>query len=623
METSFLLNDYEAVFNSAPFPCILINADDPLFTVTDINEKYLNLSGYKKERLIGKSLFNAFNDVGASYVQVFAETLNQVINTKKAVQKDIVRFDSKPIQNNTKPDLWTTLNTPICDERGEVVLILHCAVDVSSVTFKEPASETIKAFKQKVDFYKSIFWQAPMGIGIWEGPDFITIDINPTLAGFYDRDVSELMNRKIFEVFPNADETWRPIMTEVYTTGKPYKGFELEVDLSNGKAHQPSYVDFIFVPHVEDDGKISGVIGVSIDVTKEVELRKTVENDAIIMKIAAESAKLGVWDIDLRSRMIHSSSYLWMIDFPLQKSEYTIKEFVDMVLPEDRHLLYKSIKRAVKNFNLQVRVKWLDDTIHWLQLTGNILKNDNQEPIRIVGTTIDISDTKELEIRKNELISTVSHELKTPVTSIKAIAQILERKFNESEDKLTAELLHKLVNQIKRLTDLIHDLLDASLIEGGKLQLKKTNFMFNELVQEIVTEIEKTFPSHKIVLEKNPIANCFNDKERIRQVIINLLTNAIKYSPTKDKVVVEVKFKDNSIHCSVQDFGVGIAKDKESQIFQRFYRIIDEQHYGFQGIGIGLYISKQIIERLHGKIWFKSTENKGTTFYFSIPCKDC
>ena len=88
-------------------------------------------------------------------------------------------------------------------------------------------------------------------------------------------------------------------------------------------------------------------------------------------------------------------------------------------------------------------------------------------------------------------------------------------------------------------------------------------------------------------------------------------------------MVVEVKFKDNSIHCSVQDFGVGIAKDKESQIFQRFYRIIDEQHYGFQGIGIGLYISKQIIERLHGKIWFKSTENKGTTFYFSIPCKEC
>ena len=101
-----------------------------------------------------------------------------------------------------------------------------------------------------------------------------------------------------------------------------------------------------------------------------------------------------------------------MIDFPLQKNEYTIKEFIDMVLPEDRHLLYKSIKRTVKNFNVQVRVKWLDDTIHWLQLTGNILKDDNQEPVRIVGTTIDISDTKELEIRKNELISTVSHELK-------------------------------------------------------------------------------------------------------------------------------------------------------------------------------------------------------------------
>ena len=626
MESTSTLDTYKTAFEHIPVACILLKPNYPDFTIVDVNEQYVKTLGWPKNLLINKPVFEALSfdkaaETSSKTIESLRSYLLQVINTKKSVEHGAIRFDViNPLSGELEQKYWTSKSTPILDANAEVAYILNCPMDVTeNEQLRTRGRQMEEAAKFQREFYENIFLQSPVGIGIWEGPDFITAMINPALAKFYNREAESILGIPIFESFPEAKLLWGAIMTNVFETEEPYSGVELPIDVwVEGKLHR-SYVNFSIVPYYEPDGTMSGVIGVSIDVTQQVMLRKELEKSELIMKIAVESAGLGIWDIDLRTRQVFSSSHIWIAGFPMEKSLYSLDEFVLHLIPEDRSKLDETLYGQERHFTLVLRAIWADKSMHWIQLTGNILKDDDDKPIRVVGTTLDITARKELEQRKDELLSTVSHELKTPVTSIKAIAQLLERKFEPMGDKTAIDLIHKLVNQIKRLTNLIHDLLDASLIEGGKLQLNKNHFLFDELVEEVVADVQRTTATHTIVFERPGEIKSFSDKERIRQVIINMLTNAIKYSPNADKVIVRVELNNHCIRCSVEDFGVGIAEEKHAQIFERFYRVIDDKHSGFQGIGIGLYISKQIITRLDGKIWFESKPEDGTIFQFEVP----
>lgn len=627
METKSASNIYKNIFEIIPAPCIIVKTDLPQFTVVDVNQQYLDITKDKKEYLIGKSFLESLHHISdeddddtvlkiARYQDIFTSLLH----TKQAVRHEITRFDIwNPQENRFHKKYCNNVSYPIFDEYGSIVLILVYILEVTEKqNLIERESSLIESSLLKSEFYESVFIQSPVGIGIWEGPNFITKKINPALTEFFGQEPETIIGKPIFDIFPKSKNLWESILSKVYETGEPNKGIELPVDLDFEGREKRSYVNFGMVPYINPEGKLTGVLGVSVDITQQVQLRKTLEENELKMKIAVESAKLGLWDVDLRSRQVFSSSYIWIPGFPMDRGSYSLQDFIDTLLPEYKEVVVNAFNGLVDNFSVQVQVKWSDQSIHWIQLTGNLLKDEQGNALRMVGTTLDITEQKELDRRKDELLSTVSHELKTPVTSIKAIAQMLERRFDHSDDKPTADLLHKLVNQVRRLTNLIHDLLDASLIEGGKLQLNKTHFLFDELVEEIVSEIQRTTIVHTITICCHTPIPCFSDQERIRQVLINLLTNAIKYSPKADQVKVSVTHANQRILCSVEDFGVGIAMDKAGQIFERFYRVMDDKHSGFQGIGIGLYISSQIINRLDGKIWFDSKEH-GTIFSFEVP----
>lgn len=626
MEKTATINLYNVVFQNIPVACILLQPDYPNFTIVDVNAQFASNLGWPKDHYIGKPIFEALlvntADMESNKtVENLKLCLQQAIVTRSRVDHGVLRFDLKHADTGQyEHRYWTSTSTPILDQNGDVLYLLNCPVDVTEKQELaqrgrnlEEASSTLR------EFYHSVFLQAPVGIGIWEGPDFITTMINPALAKFYNHDEQSLIGRPIFDAFPASRLLWGTIMTNVMETGKPYTGVELAVDLTVDGELKRSFVNFSIVPYYQSDGRMSGVLGVSIDSTQQVVLRKALEKSELIMKIAVESAGLGIWDLDLRTRAVFSSSHIWIAGFPLEKSSYHLDEFLEQLVPEDRKKLDEALNGAAAQFTIILRAVWADKSLHWIQLTGNILKDENDLAIRVVGTTLDITDRKELEQRKDELLSTVSHELKTPVTYIKAIAQLLEKKFEPLGDQIAIDLIHKLVNQVKRLTNLIHDLLDASLIEGGKLQLNKNHFLFNELLEDVVSDVQRTTSTHHIVLQDCPEIHTFSDKERVRQVIINMLTNAIKYSPKADKIHVCMELSGHCVKCSVEDFGVGIAEEKQAQIFERFYRVIDDKHSGFQGIGIGLYISKQIITRLNGKIWFESKPDEGTIFSFEVP----
>ena len=230
----------------------------------------------------------------------------------------------------------------------------------------------------------------------------------------------------------------------------------------------------------------------------------------------------------------------------------------------------------------------------------------------------EIEFRKEAERKKDEFISIASHELKTPMTSIKGYIQLLERSLDKN-DPATAKLrLHKVQNQIEKLNLLVADLLDISKIESGKLKLNKQYFPFNALVEHIIEIMQQSNPFVKILKKGNFEVDFFADEMRIEQVIINFITNAIKYGPDGKEIQLTVELRGNDLYFSVKDFGIGMSEEHLQKIFHKFYRI-EETSERFQGLGIGLYICQEIIERHHGEIGANSILNEGSEFYFQIP----
>jgi len=219
---------------------------------------------------------------------------------------------------------------------------------------------------------------------------------------------------------------------------------------------------------------------------------------------------------------------------------------------------------------------------------------------------------------KDEFIGIASHELKTPITSLKAHVQVLHHKLMKQEDIKSAEQTAKMDAQLDRLTSLIRDLLDVTKIEGGKLQLHQSYFDFNELVAEVIEETQRTTKTHEIIKKLDRTCTVYADRERIGQVITNLITNAVKYSPKATSVIVKTVTTKSNITLCVQDFGIGIPKRKQPKVFDRFYQVNESAKESGAGLGLGLYISSEIITRQGGKIWVESVPGEGSTFCFSL-----
>ncbi|GLV53894.1 hypothetical protein KDH_07450 [Dictyobacter sp. S3.2.2.5] len=242
--------------------------------------------------------------------------------------------------------------------------------------------------------------------------------------------------------------------------------------------------------------------------------------------------------------------------------------------------------------------------IHGVDVTDQVLARQHSE---------------ELSRQKDEFIGVASHELKTPVTSLKGYAQLLERRFRQEGDERSATLLQKMDAQINRLTNLVRDLLDVTRIEEGQLIFHPSSFEMSALISEIVEDMQRAAPKHHILQDLTPGITITADRERIGQVLINLLTNAVKYSPQADTIVIKTRCTDDAVITSVQDFGIGIPAEKQPHLFERFYRVEGESQFTYPGLGLGLYISSAFITRHHGSIWVESELDEGTIVSFSLP----
>jgi PAS domain S-box-containing protein len=291
-----------------------------------------------------------------------------------------------------------------------------------------------------------------------------------------------------------------------------------------------------------------------------------------------------------------------------------------LIHPADLQHVTDNWKKSIINktpYKIEYRFKNLNGEGYRWHLSRAIpVRDDQGNVLKWFGTNTDIDEQKQVEKQKDEFISIASHELKTPLTTIKAFFQLFKKAATNNEK--ANNFIDKAANQLARLEKLISDLLDVSKINAGQMIYNHEEFNFDEAIRESVESIQHTVSTHEITVDLATNVSFKGDRLRIEQVINNFLTNAIKYSPDSNEIVLRSEVQQNSIIVSIQDFGIGIEAENLNHLFDRYYRI-NNSSMRFQGLGLGLYISAEIIKRHNGSFWIESEPGKGSTFYFLLP----
>ena len=291
--------------------------------------------------------------------------------------------------------------------------------------------------------------------------------------------------------------------------------------------------------------------------------------------------------------------------------------------PQEKEIseLVKEVLESGEELEVEVLIKNISTNSYHFHLLRIIPFLENSQERNWVGTFTDIDAQKRIEKEKDEFLSIASHELKTPLTSIKAYLQLMDRKLDLANNAVAAGFLSKALGQAEKLSGLISDLLDISKLENGQLKIIYKVFNFEQMINEAVENIYQMRQDSNVEIIRQGDIIDFEfegDQVRIEQVLINFLSNAIKYSPNSKSVIINTVLSDSCVTVNVIDSGIGIPLVKQTEIFKKFYRV-EESSLKFQGLGVGLYICAEIIKKHNGTIGVISEEGNGSTFYFTLP----
>lgn len=375
------------------------------------------------------------------------------------------------------------------------------------------------------------------------------------------------------------------------------------------------------IPILNEDNSIKEWVGVHTDITEEKEQQQILFESEQKFRLLADSMPQFIWTGNAQGNLNYFNEAVYKYS-GLTAEQINTDGWLQIVHPEDRDENIKAWLHSIstgQDFIFEHRFRRHDGEYQW-QLSRAVAQKNAAGNIQMwVGTSTNIHEIKQMDEQKDFFINMASHELKTPLTTIKGYVELLQSYHQDSSDNLLITSLATINKQVLAVSRLISEMLDISKIKSGRLSYNKQDFEMNELVNEVVTEIQLIKPGQEITFCKTGDTLVHADRERIAQVMINFLNNAIKYSPGCNKVKLESIIKDDEVIISVEDFGIGISKKDKDRIFERFYRVEGKNEKRFPGFGIGLFVSSEIIQGHGGKIAVKSEPGKGSVFYFSLP----
>jgi PAS domain S-box-containing protein len=432
----------------------------------------------------------------------------------------------------------------------------------------------------------------------------------------YNEDRTDLLYEDWHRIILPADK--QKAFDKVEEARINHSFYEVEYRIARADDNAIRWIKSSGLYYYSPSGEAFSLTGISIDITQQKNNEEKIKESEGRFRLLADIMPLQIWTGDENGSLNYFNNAVYEYS-GLTYDDLEKDGWLQMVHPDDREENSKRWMYAVtsgEDFFMEHRFKNQSGEYRWQLSRAKPHKNCDGKIILWVGTSTDIHDSKIKEQQKDEFISIASHEMKTPLTTAKGYLELLLLTLNEAE---TPHLYAIKANQaVQRLHGFVTELLDASKIQNGQLHYNMAAFSFTDLLNETVDNIEHSSTTHTI--EKNIQLNSevTGDRNRLMQVLVNLLNNAVKYSPSANKVLLAAKEDNNELVVSVTDFGIGMAKEHLDKVFDRYYRVQEHSVY-FQGLGIGLYISNNIIKRHNGNMWVESEKEKGSTFYFSLP----
>jgi PAS domain S-box-containing protein len=409
---------------------------------------------------------------------------------------------------------------------------------------------------------------------------------------------------------------------------KEYKHYWHELQEAMWKHGKPSFkLDACIV---RKDGQIAWVhvttvlfqengVDYGFTVLDDFSYRKQFEETQKRLNMALDYSGMAVWELNTADgSIVHSDTFDKIFGYDQPLNNWNKDVLLNQFLDEDKTRLNDVLSSFQTNpeISFQGRIKKSDGVLKWVYLQGKAQTIGENEPQKILGTIYDITREKLADRHKDDFITIASHELKTPITVLKASLQLMKQVKIAANERL-GELIEQANKSMGKVSFLVEDLLNASKMNEGQLHLKKTKFNLNSAIAECCNQI--TAAGHfSIETTGDAEIEMTADVERVQRVLINFVSNAMKYAPHSKIITIHQEKMDNHVKVSVTDRGPGVQPEKIPHLFDRYFRV-DNEGSQYSGLGLGLYISAEIIKKHGGEVGVESEVGKGSTFWFTIP----
>ncbi|WP_175634000.1 ATP-binding protein [Pedobacter ghigonis] len=533
-------------------------------------------------------------------------------------------------RNNRLEDVyWTFSYSKLLDEQGAIAGVL---VTCTETTKQITALREVNSAKQELEFAINA-----ANLGTW--------DLNPLTNRFIGNERlkswfgleedAEIALSSATEVIIEQDRE-RVIESIAKAMQFGSDDYDIEYTILNPLNPQPRLVRAVGKAIFNQEKEVVRFSGTLQDITKERDALKQLKDVHHGLELALDqsrlskiAAQLGTFDMDLiqgtlewddRCRELFGISHHDEVSYE--------RDFVNGLHPDDRARILNIIEdvfdkaKTDGKYDVEYRTVGAEDgRVRWVRAKGKTYFDASGIPSRFIGSVLDITEQKTDELRKNDFIGMVSHELKTPLTSLKGYIQILNHKAKINADNFAINALSKADIQIGKMSQLINGFLNVSRLEAGKISIDLKTVDLREIIEEVEEELKMISTTHLIGIIANERIMVQADRDKIGSVISNLLGNAIKYSPLGSQIEISCDTQDRFARVMVKDEGPGIKAQDRERLFERFYRVGGAESHTVPGFGIGLYLCAEIIARHNGEIGVTSEPGKGSTFYFLLPLK--
>lgn len=626
---------FQALFNT-PIPRIILKANPPDFTILAYNKAFETATGLADRSILDQSIWTAVNPDKSDEesMESFRAALIQVTGQSKQTVLKKFKYCLPASNRKLEPHWWEIEIIPVgshADSPDFLLVSTHNITTREKLTIantalartQEKLVDLVRQLQISESRAKHLISDAPVAIGVLSGKNMIVESANRKLLEIWGKNQT-ILGLSITEALPEIiGQPYIEILKNVYESGMPYYGNEKKAILEYKGELKEIYLNFVYHPLFSQGDQTNEIMVVAVNVTEQVLSRKSIERAEEMLRLAINSASLGTWYMDAQTREFTPSARTKVFFGFHPDEEMTFESSLLQIDEPYRHLVREAVELAIvngENFDVEHPVTGLHDgRKRWLKSTGRLYPAVQDKPANFSGTILDITERKEDEQRKNDFISMVSHELKTPLTSLTAYLQLLLHREKQQENQFTINALSRANQQVKKMAAMINGFLNVSRLGSGKIYLTPKRFDLSDLVEEVISEMLVINTTHPFIFEAGEPMEVYADRDKIGQVISNFLSNSIKYSFNGKKVEISCYTVKNKAILQVKDEGIGIAAHDQHKLFERFYRVENKHTANISGFGIGLYLCAEIIQRHSGEIWVESTIGEGSIFYFSLP----